>query len=55
MSGRAFLSKDPAWLKLKNLYDSASKNLKMLDLFSADSSRFEKFRCKSLDSADSLK
>ncbi|XP_059163545.1 glucose-6-phosphate isomerase-like [Physella acuta] len=51
MSGRAFLSKDPAWLKLKNLYDSASKNLKMLNLFNADSRRFEKFSV-SLDGRD---
>uniref|UniRef100_A0A0B7ACA3 Glucose-6-phosphate isomerase n=1 Tax=Arion vulgaris TaxID=1028688 RepID=A0A0B7ACA3_9EUPU len=43
MAGRQFLTKDPAWIKLKNYYDANSKNINMLKLFKEDPSRFNKF------------
>ncbi|KAK0043111.1 glucose-6-phosphate isomerase [Biomphalaria pfeifferi] len=46
MAGRVFLSKDPAWLKLKSFYEANVKQLKMLNLFKEDPHRFEKFSIK---------
>lgn len=43
MAAKQFLTKDPAWLKLKSFYDSNAKTLNMLDMFNKDPQRFDKF------------
>ena len=44
MAAKQFLTKDPAWQKLKNFYDSNAKTLNMLEMFNKDPQRFDKFR-----------
>ncbi|GFS15864.1 glucose-6-phosphate isomerase [Elysia marginata] len=43
MAAKQFLTKDPAWLKLKSFYESSGKTLNMLEMFNKDPQRFDKF------------
>jgi hypothetical protein len=44
MDGRGGLTQDPAFLKLKDYFDTNGKSINIANLFSADPQRFSTFR-----------